>query len=330
MLLMQAVPLGRQGLTVAPPGPRLHGHVRVLRAGRRRRVDRDDPPRARARRDACSTRPTSTARTRTSGSSAARSPTGATGSCSRRSSGSCAIPRTRARRGGDGSRAYVRRSLRGLARATRRRPHRPLLPAPRRSRHADRGDDRRDGRARRRGQGALPRHLRGDAPRRSAARTPCTRSRRCRPSTRCGRASRRPRSCRRSASSASASCRTARSAAASSPGRRARSTSSTRTTSAASSPASRARTCSANIAIVEVIDALADREGRRLPRRSRSPGCTRRARTSCRSPGRSAAATSRRTSRRSTSGSSADDLARSNGAGSARGDRYADMSRINL
>ena len=31
------------------PGPRLHGHVRVLRRARRGRVDRDDPPRARPR-----------------------------------------------------------------------------------------------------------------------------------------------------------------------------------------------------------------------------------------------------------------------------------------
>ena len=54
-----------------------------------------------------------------------------------------------------------------------------------------------------------------DAPRR----TPCTRSPRCRPSTRCGRATSRTRSCRPAASSASASSPTRRSGAASSPGR---------------------------------------------------------------------------------------------------------------
>jgi aryl-alcohol dehydrogenase-like predicted oxidoreductase len=51
------------------------------------------------------------------------------------------------------------------------------------------------------------------ARRRSAARTPSIRSRRCRPSTRSGRATSRPRSCRRSASSASGSSPTPRSGA---------------------------------------------------------------------------------------------------------------------
>ena len=52
----------------------------------------------------------------------------------------------------------VRRSLA----APRHRPHRPLLPAPRRSEHADRGDRRGDGRAGAGGQGALPRPLGGE------------------------------------------------------------------------------------------------------------------------------------------------------------------------
>ncbi len=43
--------------------------------------------------------------------------------------------------------------LRRVAGPARRRPHRPLLPAPRRSDRADRGHRRRDGRAGRRGQG---------------------------------------------------------------------------------------------------------------------------------------------------------------------------------
>ena len=56
--------------------------------------------------------------------------------------------------------------------APRRRAHRPLLPAPRRPADADRGHRRRDGRARPRGQGPLPRPLRGrlrDAPPRERA-----------------------------------------------------------------------------------------------------------------------------------------------------------------
>ena len=88
--------------------------------------------------------------------------------------------------------------VRGQPAATRRRRHRPVLPAPRRPEHADRGDGRRDGRARR----ARARSATSACPRRprtrSAARTPCTRSPRCRPSTRCGRATSRRRSCRRS------------------------------------------------------------------------------------------------------------------------------------
>ena len=83
--------------------------------------------------------------------------------------------------------------------------------------------------------------------RRSGALTPCTRSPRCRPSTRCGRATRRPRSCRPAASWASASSRTRHSDAASSPGASSRRTSSTRTTSGATARASPARTCAANL-----------------------------------------------------------------------------------
>ena len=52
---------------------------------------------------------------------------------------------------------------RGLAGAARHRPRRPLLPAPRRPQHADRGDGRRDGRAREGGQGPPPRSQRGVA-----------------------------------------------------------------------------------------------------------------------------------------------------------------------
>ena len=97
----------------------------------------------------------------------------------------------------DGSPDYVRAACEALAGAPGRRSHRPLLPAPRRPEHADRGDGRRDGRARRSRARSATSASRRRAPRRSAARTPCTRSRPCRPSTRCGRATSRRRSCRR-------------------------------------------------------------------------------------------------------------------------------------
>src|ERR1700744_5243307 len=67
------------------------------------------------------------------------------------------------------------------------------------------------------------------------------RCRRCRASTRCGRVTPRTRCCRRCASWGSASCPIRRSAAASSPARSARSTTSPRTTGAAPTRASRAR-----------------------------------------------------------------------------------------
>ena len=69
-------------------GARLHGHVGLVRRDRRGGVDRDDPPRARARhllpRHRRHLRRAARARTRRS--SARRSPAGATRSCSRRSS----------------------------------------------------------------------------------------------------------------------------------------------------------------------------------------------------------------------------------------------------
>ncbi len=53
------------------------------------------------------------------------------------------------------------RGRRGLAPPPRHRPHRPPLPAPRRPGGADRGRRRRHGRPGPRGEGALPRPLRG-------------------------------------------------------------------------------------------------------------------------------------------------------------------------
>ena len=58
---------------------------------------------------------------------------------------------------------YVRAACDASPAAARRRPPRPLLPAPRRPDGADRGDRRRDGRARRGRQGAPPRAVRGVA-----------------------------------------------------------------------------------------------------------------------------------------------------------------------
>ena len=77
--------------------------------------------------------------------------------------------------------------------------------------------------------------------RRSAAPTPCSRSRPCRASTPSSGASPRTRSCRPSRSSASASCRSARSDAGSSPVRSPPPPSSARATSAPPCPASSAR-----------------------------------------------------------------------------------------
>ena len=61
----------------------------------------------------------------------------------------------------DGRPEAARRVLRRVARAARRRHDRPLLPPPRRQDGADRGDGRGHGRARRRGQGPLPRAVGG-------------------------------------------------------------------------------------------------------------------------------------------------------------------------
>ncbi len=101
--------------------------------------------------------------------------------------------------------------LRRVAGAARRRHHRPLLPTSRRPKvpieetvGAMASSSRR--------QGAVSRTVGGVGRRRSAVRTPSTRSARCRPSIRSGRATLKPRSCRRAARSASRSWPTVRSA----------------------------------------------------------------------------------------------------------------------
>ena len=194
-----------------------------------------------ARRATFSTRRTCTARSRTRSSSAGPSATGATESCWPRSSATCAAKTARFL--GISGKARLRAQVvRRVAATARRRSHRSLLPASRRSHDADRRDGRRDGGAGERGQGAPPRHVRSGAGRRSVARTRSIRSPRCRPSIRSGAAIPRTRFCRRCASWASASSPTVRSAAASSRAGSRRSTTSSRTTTAANRRASRART----------------------------------------------------------------------------------------
>ena len=123
-------------------------------------------------------------------SSAGRSPAAVTRSCWRRSS--ARARQDRSVHGRHGRPENVRRPA-TPAHAARRRPHRPVLPAPGRPAGADRGHRRSDGRA---GQAGKVRHLglSEAAPRRSRGRTPCTRSPRCRPSSRCGPATSRTRS----------------------------------------------------------------------------------------------------------------------------------------
>ena len=146
-----------------PAGPRLHGHVRVLRPARRRGVDRDDPPRARAGRHPAGHRRHLRAAHERAARRAARSPTGATASCSRPSSASCATPTippsAASTAGRSTSRQACEDSLRrlGVDHIDLYYQHR-VDPDD-----ADRGDGRRDGRARRRGQGPLPRPLGGCA-----------------------------------------------------------------------------------------------------------------------------------------------------------------------
>ena len=111
----------------------------------------------------------------------------------------------------------IRRVADAVAEPAPHRRDRPVLPAPRRPRSADRGRRRRRRRAgrgrARSGTSASPR----PAPPPSGAPTPCPGDCASRASTRSGPATRSRRCCRRSPSSASASCRSARSARASSP-----------------------------------------------------------------------------------------------------------------
>ena len=186
-MMLTTRPLGTQGLLRVRARPRLHGDEPVLRhrrGARRARVDRHHPPGHRARRDLLRHGRGVRARTRTKSCWPAPSRAGATASSSPPSSASRSTKRRRSPASTAGRSTSARSSR--LAAPPRHRPHRPALPAPRGPRRADRGDGGRDGRAGARGQGPLPRPLRGgraDDPAR-ARRAP--RSRRCRASTRCG------------------------------------------------------------------------------------------------------------------------------------------------
>ena len=175
---------------------------------------------------------------------------------------------------------------RGLAPAARHRLRRPLLPASRRPERPDRGDRRRDGRTRDRGQDPPHRAQRGGAghdpagPRRPPDHSRADRVLAVEPGSGGGRPA------RRAGSSASGSFPTRRSAVASSRGASPLRRTLTRTTSASTARASPART-SRRIC-------TSRRRSRRSPRRrgsprrnSRSLGCSPRARTWCRSRGRS-------------------------------------------
>ena len=106
----------------------------------------------------------------------------------------------------DGSADHVRASIEGSLAAPRHRSRRPLLPAPSRSRTSrSRRPSGRWPSSSSRARFATSASARR-RPTRSAAPTPSTRSPPCRPSTRCGRATPRTGCCRPAASSGSASC----------------------------------------------------------------------------------------------------------------------------
>ena len=138
-----------------------------------------DPHRSTARSTSASpssTPPRCTVRTPTRSWSARAWPAGATRSSSPPSSAS-ATKAPNARPWVDGSPANVAPRHRRQPEAAEHRPHRPLLPAPRRPEHADRGHRRGDGRAGGRGQDPLTRPVGGLAP------TPCAAPMRSHPIT---------------------------------------------------------------------------------------------------------------------------------------------------
>ena len=173
--------------------PRLHGHELVLRAVPRPGLDDRVPPGSRgARRHLLrhrrGLRPVHERGARRRGARAVPRPG--------RDRHEVRVRADRRRRrdrwsGLDSRPEHIREVARGLAPPAPRRRHRPLLPAPRRPGCADRGCGRGGEGPDRRGQGPPLRPVRGRRRRRSAARTPCSRSPRSRASTPCGPAGRR-------------------------------------------------------------------------------------------------------------------------------------------
>ena len=136
-----------------------------------------------------------------------------------------------------------------------------------------------------------------------------------------------------SASSASASSPTARSGAASSRATISRPTTSPSRRLPPRQPALPGRELRAEPGAGRRVREIAAREGRATPASSRWPGCSRRATTSCRSRAPSARLPRGERRRRSRSSSTEDDLGRIDEAapaGAAAGERYPDMSSVNL
>ena len=133
--------------------------------------------------------------------------------------------------------------------------------------------------------------------RRSVARTPYSRSRRSRASTRCGGGALTRRYCRPSRSSGSASSPSALWARDSSPARSPRTRPSTAPTSATPFPASRPR-LERRTRPSSTDSARSQRGSRRRPLRSHSPGSLHGSRGSCRSQARRSCTASKRTSQR--------------------------------
>ena len=327
-----ATTTARPGARGLRAGARVHGDERLLRRARRRRVDRDDPPRPRARHRL----PRHRRHVRAVHERAARR-RGDRGAPRRGRARDQVRQRARARTarfvGVNGRPEYVRRACDASLAAPRRRHDRPLLPAPRRPRPSP--SRRPSAPWPRSSTAGKVRHLgiseavAGDDPPRPR-RAPAHRG-----AVRVLAVDARPRgrgARRRAASSASASSPTARSDAASSPARSAAAATSTSTTPAGATRGSGRRTRRRNRALVDVVREVAARAGR-----DRRAG---RARLGALAgddlvpiPGTKRARTSRRTRRRTTSCCPSDALERLDEAfapGAASGERYPERAMQSL